>query len=229
MCFDVAPADDDSESLNAVTDSETMVTQSDGMSSDVTPQNIHSELRTLVVRINECNHRIAILITAVHGKRHWVEFAGSFKDYVETHLGISVRTVQELMKVLRVCQTHKIPHEKIAEVGWSKIAVVAKQITEANRDQVLADLKDFSYSQLREKYKQASSPRASKKDAEGKVDSKAKDAQKLLITPPLSRAIELVKELTDLDDPQLIFEFMAEQFLALSMGKFVLNRIASMN
>ena len=231
MCFDVAPTDPnhDGVSLTPVTYSETMVTQSEEMPTDASPQQIHLELKQLAANNNECNHRMATLISLVYGKRHWVEFAGSFKDYVETHLGLKLRTVQEMMKVQTACQTYQITAQQIADIGWSKIAVVAKQITEANRDQVLADLKKMGYSQLREKYKQASSPRASKKDAADKVASKEKDAQKLLITPPLARAIQLVKDLTELDDPQLIFEFMAEQFLALSMGKLVLNRIASMN
>jgi hypothetical protein len=145
---------------------------------------------------------------------YWAEEYATFSDFVEKEVGISLRTAQEMMRVIRKCNVAKVSPEKIAELGWSKVALIAKDLNEENAAKLLAEVKDKSYSQLQESTRQK---RKSKNAVKGKSYSKVdkNEQSDICISESVLAALQCASLHTRDFSTQANLEFMAAKFIEL--------------
>jgi hypothetical protein len=154
---------------------------------------------------------VASLLSEVNHERYWAEWGfRSFEDFVDTECEFSLRKAQELIRVYsKLVVELGIAPERIAHLGWSKVALCAARLTPANLEQMLLDINEKSYSQLRESYKKR-----------GKTAKTSGGERHLNVTPIINAAIKKAADATGSGDPQLNLEFVARGFLtsALEFG-----------
>jgi hypothetical protein len=154
---------------------------------------------------------VAKLLAEVKHQRYWAEWGyRSFEDFVDTECEFSLRKAQELIRVhTRLVVELGIAPERIAHLGWSKVALCAARLTPANLEQMLLEINEKSYSQLRESYKKR-----------GKTAKTSGGQKHLNVTAIINAAIEKAADATGSSDPQVNLEFVARRFLtsALEFG-----------
>ncbi|MCA9076700.1 MAG: hypothetical protein KDA93_16870 [Planctomycetaceae bacterium] len=121
------------------------------------PASVLQEIRQLAPQYRSLQYQFAALLEMVHRYQYWRSAYKSFGDYVECETGLKLRTAQELIRVYRTCAQHGISRERVLELGWTKLALVASKIHEGNREQVLHDIKAQSYADLKRKYRSKTS------------------------------------------------------------------------
>ncbi|MDA1052509.1 MAG: hypothetical protein O3C40_18795 [Planctomycetota bacterium] len=105
-----------------------------------------AELASLGRLYTKMSMHIAGLLSEVQQGNYWRGDYSTFAQYVEKEVGIRPRTAQELLKVFHAAQKLRIPLEEIERLGWSKLAVVAGQLTEENKAELLRDVDRLTYS-----------------------------------------------------------------------------------
>lgn len=148
---------------------------------------------------------IGYLLEEIHRAEYWRGHYASFEVFIEEEVGFSVRKAQELIKVIRYCQSADIQREEMASVGWSKLAIVAGDLTKENAAEVLAGLKRKSCRQLKEEARQ--------RKAERKTSSPGRRTAELIVTEIVLEAMRYACLHTRDMDFQTNLEFVAAKFL----------------
>ena len=151
---------------------------------------------------------IAKLLTEVRTQRYWKQWGHrSFEEFVENDCHFSLRKAQELIRLYtKLVMYLGIAPERIAHLGWSKVALVAGELTPANVEQMLLEIEQKSYGELRAWLKTMN-----KHHARAKKPGKNRW---LIVTPIIAAAINKAAEATGSGDPQLNLEFVAQSYLA---------------
>lgn len=180
---------------------------------------VRNRLIQLRAHDSSCQFEKATLLQEVQEFELWKTGFRSFKEYVETVVEMKVRTVHEMLRVLRTCKKHGISADEILQFGWSKVAVVASRMNAENIGQCRVDLAALSFSQLRKQY--GGSPRT--KTMEPKEDTE------LVITECIVEAMQHAAAETSSTDDQLNLEHVALRFLAMARAQRQLTLIANNN
>jgi hypothetical protein len=148
---------------------------------------------------------VAKLLAEVKNERYWAQWKfRSFEGFVETECEFSLRKAQELIRVYtKLVVELGIAPERITHLGWSKVALCAAKLTPANVEQMLLEVEQKSFGQLRASYKNR---RAGVK--------KAGSDGHLKVTAIVRAAINKAAAATGSSDPQLNLDFVARRFLA---------------
>lgn len=152
------------------------------------------------------NWELSELLDKIQREELWRAVnATSFKNFVQEHLRVADSTARQLLKVRRVCDKHSIPPEKIQECGWSKLAEVAKKLTDENKDELLSEVCQLSLAELREKYRTPST----------NANSPSKKSKKIVFTEEICEALRHAARFTRSDELQTNLEYVAQQFQVL--------------
>lgn len=160
---------------------------------------------------------VAKLLEECHREGYWVKDYKSFAEYVESEVRLSPRTAQELIRVVRKCCDAGVPTSEINRLGWSKVAVVAQQLTSHNAAELLAEVESKSYAQLQESMRQ-------KKRAAKNLPAKARPAascrpgaptESLVMSRSLNEALRLACLHTHDPSLQTNLDFIATKFVEL--------------
>ena len=182
---------------------------------------VRERLFTVSRTFRESRIEIATLLDETQREEYWRDTHSSFRDYVEQSLKISQRTAQELLKVIRACRAANIAAATIAELEWSKVAIVAGRLTPENAVQVLADVKDKSYGELKKmvRREKAAGTQKQTRHADGKIT----------VTEVVHEALRLACAHTREIEFQANMEFMAAKFIELCPPPSRLLRIDHAN
>ena len=147
---------------------------------------------------------IAQLLIEVHDHSYWHGDFESFEAYCGTELDMALRTAQALMRTYRQCQKAGVSAERIEQIGWSKVALLANRLKPGNSEELLEEAREKTHAELKAKYRPSQSARR----------SAAKDeTSPLFLTKPLQKALIRASILTGTDDVQRNLELIAESFL----------------
>lgn len=180
---------------------------------------VRNRLIRLKHQKSTCQFEMAVLLREVQDNSLWKPEFGSFKEYVETVVEMKLRTVWEMLRVLRTCKEHGISADQILQFGWSKVAVVASRMNAENIGQCLLDLATLSFSQLRKQY--GSSRQTSPNEPKQNMD--------LIITECIVDAMQHAALETSSTDDQLNLEHVALRFLALARAQRQFTLISNNN
>jgi hypothetical protein len=175
----------------------------DGNLADSRRNRCRRRLIALALQDSSMKAETARLLSEVRDRSYWAGEFESFEAYCEQELGMSLRTAQELMKTYNKWVKAGVPEGQIEEIGWSKLALLAKHLTPTNRDKLLADAAASSHAMLKEKYRQGASrgkPRTNRQPD-------------LTLTPSIIAAVTRAGEFTKSDDLQDNLEYVAQRFL----------------
>jgi hypothetical protein len=162
------------------------------------------ELETRASQFEKDRAWFARQILTVYEDKLWKEVTGSFREYVEVRLKLPLRTAQEMIRVSKAAQRFGISHDRIADIGWSKLALVVNDLTDETVDDVLANAKSESYKALR------ASRRASKAS---RVAQEEYRSQTLVVSAALRKAIIRASLFTRMEDEQANLDYIAKTFL----------------
>jgi hypothetical protein len=179
---------------------------------------VRNRLKTIGSKYRKLQIETAILLVECRDRGYCVDGYSTFANYVESEVGITLRTAQELMRVIRKCQDADVSVEKIAELGWSKIALIASDMTKENAVELLAEVKDKTYSQLQESKRQKKKEKETKKNSvEGMPGSTIKPEGQpgIVLSNNILRAIQCASTHTRQVSMQANLEFMASAFMDL--------------
>ncbi len=166
---------------------------------------VKQQLSILGPKFQEAQIEIAVLLSEAHKKQYWRHEHESFKSYVQEIAGISLRTAQELLRVIRICQAVNLSTAEISRLGWSKLAVVAKHLTPDNAINLLSQVEQSSYSQLKNYF--------TKTGENQKTNPKKRPS--ITFTQVIEEALRLACAHTHSIDVQPNLEFVAQKFLEL--------------
>jgi len=174
---------------------------------------VRSRLKTLGQFYKAAQLETARLLEECRSGGYWAEDYTTFSDFVEKEVGISMRTAQELMRVIRKCNDAEVSPEKIAELGWSKVALVAKDLNKENAAKLLDEVKKKSYSQLQESIRQKR--KAEKTGNDGPLCETDTEQSEICISENVLAALQCASLHTRKTSTQANLEFMAAKFMEL--------------
>ena len=166
-------------------------------------QAVNQRLSALGPQYQEAQIEMATLLAEAHGQQYWRSGYESFGAYAQQLAGISLRTAQELLRVIRACHAVNLSNSEIAKLGWSKLAVVAKHLRPETAQKLLSEVQDMSYIQLKSAYSKHAAA------AEKKAPSR------LRVTEVIDEALRLAFIHTRHTEMQTNLDFIAEKFLEL--------------
>ena len=166
-------------------------------------QAVNQRLSALGPQYQEAQIEMATLLAEAHGQQYWRSGYESFGAYVQQLAGISLRTAQELLRVIRACHAVNLSNSEIAKLGWSKLAVVAKHLRPETAQKLLSEVQEMSYAQLQAAYSKHAA--AAEKTA----------PSRLRVTDVIDAALRLACLHTRQTELQSNLDFIAEKFLEL--------------
>ena len=202
---DPTPCSEGTPEMSAT--SELIVNPKSNVESNTREEEVTHRLGKLKILKSGCQFEMACLLREVQEHELWKVQFRSFKEYCETVVEMKIRTVQEMLRVLRTCEEFGIHAEEIQQFGWSKVAVLAAQITSENVEQCLFDLGSLSFHQLRQKYCRPKAPKEKLQDDE---------IRELILTKCILDAMEYAGQQTDSDSDQENLEHVARMFIELT-------------
>ena len=167
-------------------------------------QTVKQRLSALGSQYQTAQIEIAMLLLEVHREQYWRYESETFEAYVQETAGISLRTAQELLRVIRACQTVNLSTTEITRLGWSKLAVVAQHLTPENATALLAQVEQTSYRQLKQSFSKSGSHRKNPQSTR---------TPKIILSQVIQDALRLACTHTHDVDVQPNLEFMAQKFL----------------
>ncbi len=174
---------------------------------------MHQRLIRLGLDIQANQLEIATLLAEVHQYKYWRRRFPTFESYVNEIIAISLRTAQELLRVIRKCEALKVPMSVMAKVGWSKLAVVVNHATSENVSTVIAQAEAMSYAELKKEYSPSRESDAGPQDQPYRNRARKQPPSKIKITQVIEDALYLACMHTLQVTPQDNLEFMATHFL----------------
>ncbi len=168
---------------------------------------VNLRLSALGPQYQEAQIEMATLLAEAHRQQYWRQGYENFGTYVQQLAGISLRTAQELLRVIRACHAVNLSNNEIAKLGWSKLAVVAKHLRPETAQKMLCQVKDMSYGQLKATYSKNAAPVAEKKATTA--------TSRLRVTDVIDEALRLAFFHTRETEMQSNLDFIAEKFLEL--------------
>ena len=166
---------------------------------------VRSELPQQARKFQENQYRVTELLIECHDHGYWKSDYKCFSDYVAAEVKLSQRTVQELMRVARICANVGISNEDVVAVGWSKVAAMSKHLTKANAQKLVALAKDTPLRQLKQKLSDSEKGSGANKHSNGKRST-------LVLTATIQHAIQLASMQTQVTDIQANLELIASVF-----------------
>ena len=179
---------------------------------DERAKTVRSQLKALGIIFKKMQIKAAILLVECRDCGYWAEDYSTFANYVEQEVGIPMRTAQELMRVIRKCVAAKVTPHQIAELGWSKIALIAFDLTQENSVALLAKVKNKSYSQLQALLRQE---RKKKNACRGDSSSKTSLDKRsdVVLSGKVLEALQCASLHTRDTSAQTNLEFIAARFI----------------
>lgn len=174
--------------------------------------------------INRNRIEAGMLLCLVAESKAWTTKFSSFESYVEEELKISLRTAQQLMKTVRKCVESQIELVEVAELGWSKLALVLNHLTHQNKENVLQDVTSMPLAELKSKYKKVKET-ADKNERQTKTDT-GTAIPTIILTATLQQALLKAAVQTKSDDLTTNLDFLASRFLSESGVVSVSNHSA---
>jgi hypothetical protein len=177
------------------------------------PHDRSSQVRLRLVEIGRAYQQstieVATLLEEVHRNGYWQDSHTTFSRYVEDEVGISLRTAQELLRVIRSCQSVGVSAEDIARLGWSKVAVIARHLTPQNAAQLLRHVEATPYSDLKKQAK------VMQRQQQPSASELSESRDRICVTHAIQRALRLASMHTHDPDIQANLEFIAKKFTEL--------------
>ena len=158
--------------------------------------------------------RAAILLTECRDGGYWAEDYSTFSEYVEQEVGLPMRTAQELMRVIRKCVNAEVESERIAEIGWSKVALIASELTKENADDLLKQANEKTYSQLQELLRQKRK-NAKSGNKTSRSETRLSKQAAILVSEKVLTALQCASLHTRDTSAQANLEFVAAKFIEL--------------
>lgn len=169
----------------------------------------------------------AYLLEECRREGYWSDHYSSFREYVEEEVGIPMRTAQELMRVAAKCREANVSPELVAELGWSKVALVASRLTSENAAELLSQVKAKSYSQLQEVMRQLKR-KVAQPGKKRKADKKREESP-VVLSKGVQEALRLACLHTRDQTTEVNLEFIAAKFMELCPPPSRLPPSASLN
>ena len=163
---------------------------------------VNQQLSSLGPKYEQSQIEIASLLCEAHSKQYWRYEHESFGAYVQDVVGISVRTGQELVRVMRACQAVGLSSAEITRLGWSKLAVVARKLTPENAKSLLNQVEQKSYRELKDSCTKA-----------GADNRQKKPLPLITLSTVIEEALRLACAHTHSVEVQPNLEFIAQKFL----------------
>ena len=197
------------------------------------PQNRSQKvrLRLLVIgtAIQVAKYEAGLLLAECKENGYWAENYSSFREYVEDETGLRFRTAQELIRVTRACEKANVSAEEVLSLGWSKVALVAGELTAANAKELLQEVKQKTYGQLQEAVRQRRqmTPMSTKK-VHAKRTQKTKP-RSIVLSEKVQEALRLACLHTHDQATEANLDFVATKFIELCQPPSRLPPRASLN
>lgn len=189
---------------------------------------VRAHLKEAIENIDSNKFAAAALLCTVRENEYWAGDFESFQDFVESYLGIKLRTAQELIRVHKTCWQVGITAAEVAKAGWSKLAVIAKHLTAENKDDLLNEVASSSYSELQKNYRSTKSKTPETDIPESRTDPDGYTSN-LCISHIVATAISHAAIHTRQNDSQTNLEFVASQFIELCPIPSRIPRIDHLN
>lgn len=177
---------------------------------------VRRELSTMGKAVEGSKLLIGSLLLETKEQKYWVHSHPNFRAYVEMEVGIPYRTAQSLISVVRKCNEAKVPLKLAIQIGWSKVALIAKRLTKQNATDMLSRAERMSYTQLKEL---AKGHVGRSKQSTSKNGSQA-DEKPLLLSPTVQEAIRRARLETHDASPGANLDYIALSFLERAGKKF---------
>jgi len=158
---------------------------------------------------------MAYLLEECRREGYWVHEYSTFTEYVEQEVGIPMRTAQALMRVVRCCNRANVSPERVAQLGWSKLAVVAGHLTAENATELLDEVSNKSHSQLQELMRQRKRKEQTTRKQSSKPKKSAVDVAPIVLSETVQEALRLACLHTHDQSTNTNLEFVAKKFMEL--------------
>jgi hypothetical protein len=135
------------------------------------------------------------VLSVIHNNG-WFKPYASFKEYVEHEHGIKFRRAMHWIAIYKALAENKVPWEKVKQLGWTKLSVIAQLLTPENVDEWVSIAEDQTVLQLKETVrstKSADVPKALEDQASKTVTTKffkVHEDQRATIEAALAKAKE---------------------------------------
>ena len=118
----------------------------------ITSSDLRVRIKDSVEALQNSYLRLGCGLYMVKHRESYVEWGFStFKDYVETEVGISIRQAERLRQVwTRLVKDIGVRSEEVSEVGFSNALLIMPVINRLNKDRWLGDAKSLSYRELKD-------------------------------------------------------------------------------
>ncbi|MEE9127167.1 MAG: hypothetical protein V3U11_08500 [Planctomycetota bacterium] len=143
------------------------------------------------------------------------------KEWVEDQTDMKYRKAQYLVKLYTKFVELEIPWEKLSQIGWSKLGLVADVVNQENVDRWIETAKALSYRLLSEEIKKARNAATGENGEKSDESSTSKLWNVRLFKDQeetVNAAIELVGKDSNKDGRAICLEFMAAACLAGQFG-----------
>ena len=178
--------------------------------------------------IEKSKFKAAYLLEECKREGYWANHYPSYTAFVEDAIGISKRAAQEMIRVVKQCRNADVPLERVAELGWSKVALISKRLTKENAPELLAQVEQKTFGQLQEMLRQAK--RKEKKPADQPAKGVVSGTLKpIVLSETVHQAIYMAQEHTGSLSGEENLNFVAEKFMELFRKKPLLQREPSLN
>lgn len=112
---------------------------------------VRQAIRTAAEEVDRQHLHLAELLFEVHEGRYWAAWGfRSFRQYVRHDCAFSIRKAEQLVEFHRKFVIDlELSREELKTLGWSKLALVASIIDQANQHEILSALRTYSCRQIR--------------------------------------------------------------------------------
>ena len=172
---------------------------------------VREELLNVQGEIRKLNADLSKLLHESFTNAYYIKWGyDSFKDYVETEVGLKYSYVSLLLAMVEKILKHKIPWDKVAEIGVSKMRIITTVMDDGNMKELLRKAKETSRTQLTETVKKyRSTLSVTGADKAITLSVKLDDDQAAIVMG----AIEKAKELRETDSISIALEHISYEWV----------------
>ena len=119
-----------------------------------------------------------------------------------------------MVRVVKQCREADVALDRVAELGWSKVAVIAKHLTKENASELLAEVENKTFGQLQEMVRQKNR-QETKSATQATQPLVQEELTQIIPSDTVYRAIEMAREQTGSLKGEDNLNFVAEKFMEL--------------
>lgn len=114
-------------------------------------KNDRDQMRKFVETINNSWYEFSLIANRVYRNESFKSWGfESFKDYVETELGIEYRIAMWRVQIGDAIEQHGVTREMLAGMGWTKFQALIPVLQKGNHDQVVETIENAKDKTVRE-------------------------------------------------------------------------------